>query len=378
MTFVAASFDFDPDALADAAVAYLQERIPGFELAEGHLEGWLIEALARIAAEVAFVASDVPTQVFSGFGQQILGISPAEGAAATLTSTWTVLSAAGYRIPAGTVVGYRTSGDTAVLFATTADIDVPPGSTTVAGVQLTAVEPGFAGNGVPSGVQLELIDTLSYVTSVTATSTSAGGVDAETEGEYRDRLAAELQLLSPRPILPGDFAVLARRVPGVARAVGISGYNPDDETTNNERYVAVAVVDELGEPLPDAVKDAVVAYLDGLREVNFVVAAADPTYTTIDVDYSVIVATGYASADVLDAVGAVIAAELSPATWAGGPDDWRAQDTTVGLFAVAALIASVPGVARVLTVELNGSAADVVLTGAAPLPRPGTVTGTAA
>jgi uncharacterized phage protein gp47/JayE len=62
--------------------------------------------------------------------------------------------------------------------------------------------------------------------TVTLDAPTAGGVDAESDADYLDRLHELLTLLAPRPILPNDFAVLARTVAGVGRATAIDLYNP--------------------------------------------------------------------------------------------------------------------------------------------------------
>jgi CTP:molybdopterin cytidylyltransferase MocA len=51
-------------------------------------------------------------------------------------------------------------------------------------------------------------------------------------------------------------------------------------STGNERYVTVVPIDAAGAPVSATVRAAVVTYLDGLREVSFIVAAGTPTYTT--------------------------------------------------------------------------------------------------
>ena len=121
--------------------------------------------------------------------------------------------------------------------------------------------------------------------------------------------------MTPRPILPQDFAVLARDIAGVERATAIDGYNPADQTTNNERMVTVAVVDADGEALNATIKQQVDDYLESLREVNFIVHVVDPNYTTIDVTFNVKAIPGYTASELEAATEAAIANYLSPANW---------------------------------------------------------------
>lgn len=379
--FAEVPFDTDPDTIADGAIVYLRAAVPGWEPADGHLEVWLIEALARITAEAAAVAAQVPAAILRAFGTDLVGTQPLEGTAATMTTTWTARDTRGYTIPAGTLVQYAASGDDVRVFRTTTESVITAGGATLTGVEVAAVELGVAGNGVPAGA-LDPVDALSWVSSVVATTVSAGGVDPETDDAYLDRLTAELRLLTPRPILPDDFAVLARQVTGVTRALAIDGYDPDavPPTTGNDRMVCLVPLDADGADVAPEVASEVATYLDALREVNFEIKTTTATTTAVDVDYTLAVAPGYASADVLAAVDAALGTYLSPATWAGGdasPPEWRTGQDTVRLLEVASLIRSVPGVAYVATVTLDGSAADFTLDGAAPLPTPGTITGAA-
>ncbi len=179
---------------------------------------WLIEALARMNSELAYAVREVPPQVFRAFGTQMLGINQSVGQRAAGLSTWVVESDQGWTIPAGTLVGYRTSGDSMILLETVTQVDVPAGSTSASGVAVRAVDVGRAANGIAPGTSLELVDSLSYVTSATVSSATDGGIDPESDASYLDRLSAEVKLLAPRPILASDFAVLAARIPGVHRA----------------------------------------------------------------------------------------------------------------------------------------------------------------
>lgn len=77
---------------------------------------------------------------------------------------------------------------------------------------------GTINNNLAIG-QLTLVNpAYSFVTSIESTTVSSGGSNAETVPQYLNRLSNELELLTPRPILPSDYAALAQSVPGVDRA----------------------------------------------------------------------------------------------------------------------------------------------------------------
>lgn len=385
-TYIDVPVTTDPDGLAELSFDRMQAQIPGWVPAAGNLETILIEAIAQQASVVATLAAAVPTSIFRYFGG-LVGIDPLEATPATVSTTWTMKDTAGYTIPAGMQVGFRIAGDDLVAFTVVSTVVVPSGSgaTSAGQVLLEAVNPGASGSGLGgAGSTMELLNPLDYVTAITMVDQTLGGVDAETDDAYLNRLASELRLLTPRPILPEDFAALSASVAGVARALPLDGYNPVDQTFGNARMVAVALVNESGQPVSTETAQEVAAMLEADREVNFVVSAVQPTYTSVDVSFTATVAEGFDPASVQADADNAIANYLNPATWgvpqAGDPGVW-VNTPTVGLLDMAAVIKNVPGIAHVTSIlmAVSGSpltAADVTLTGAAPLPTPGAIAGT--
>lgn len=225
--YITLPVETDPDDLAQEGFDYLESVITGFVANPGNVETWLIEAIARIAAMVRDVAADVPKAIFRYLGSTLHGIAPIDDVSATATSTWTMVDDTGYTIPEGTVVSLVGPDNELIAFETVGDVTVDPGNTvTAAGeVVLVASEAGSAANDAVAPVTL--VDSLAYVSSIALVAAPSGGTDAETDEEYLDRLSAELQLLTPRPIIPEDFAVLARGEDGVERATAVDGFNPN-------------------------------------------------------------------------------------------------------------------------------------------------------
>lgn len=384
--YIVPPIETDPDTLAAEALDYLETKIPGFSATPPSPEGYLVEANARLAAENRDLASDVTTAIFRRFGQ-LVGVRPIEAVAATALSTWTMIDDAGYTIPAGTAVGIAAAGDELITFLVQDDVVVAAGDTvTGAGaVALVAQEPGANGSGL-AGVP-QLVDALAFVQSIALVGPTSGGADAEDDDHYLGRLRDDLALQAPRPILPRDFAVMARNIAGVERALAIDGYNPDDDSTGNERMVAVAVADALGAAVAPGVKATVDDMLQAQRELNFVVNVIDPTYTEVDITFTAVAFAGFDPVDVEARAAAAAAAFLDPALWGlptfGDPSSgggWISEDH-VRYLEVAAALNAVEGLDYIsaLTIGLHGGAmgaADVALDGAAPLPEPGTIAAT--
>lgn len=385
--FVSVPIETEPDALAQESFDYMEDKVPGWVPSDGQLDVWLISALARQASELRDVAADVPASIFRYFGARLMNILPNDPTPAAAPATIAVRDTAGYTIPAGYAVGVRDSGGVLYGFQTTQDVVIPAGTaTTAAGeVVFTAVEPGSEPNGLGGpGVQMELITAVDEITSVTMTAAASGGVDAEEDDDYLNRLVRDLSLQAPRPILASDFAAFALNNPGVGRAVAIDGYNPADGSSGNARMVYIVLVDDNGDPVSAGVKAAVDADLTSRREVNFIVNVGDPVYTTVDVQFVVTAYQGWDIPAVNAAVVLAIKAALNPADW-GRPDGNQGtlwfNEPTVHMLDLAAVIGRVEGVKDINSVTLRTganpyAAADLPLAGAAPLPRPGAVSGT--
>jgi hypothetical protein len=293
----------------------------------------------------------------------------------------------GYVIPDGTQVTIPDPQGNMVSFVTVGDVQVSAGATVTdtGGVVLIAVVPGSDSSNVGTAAgEIQLVDILPFVDHVVQETVSIGGVDAELDDDYLNRLSQELTTISPRPIIPTDFSILARSVEGVQRATTIDGYNTADSTTGNQRMVTVVSLDESGVAVSGTIKTAVQAYLESLREINFVVNVTDPTSTAVDVTTNVLIVKGFSSNDVQFRVQEAIDDFLSPAMWGVDPSDdpndpvsWN-NTTKVTYLSLASAIQAVSGVALVLslTIGLSGggqTAADHTLTGVAPIPHPGTI-----
>ena len=210
------------------AISSIQAQFPGYVAAEGNLDTAILEAWATEASQLRTLASGVPDSIFRWFGATMVGIPPIDATPASVATTWTLTDTNGHTIPAGTQVSIPVDADTSYLFETVADITVPVGSTTTAAgeVIIVAVEDGAAASNLGgAGTYVTLEDPLTFVSTIQQTGPTSGGADAEDDTTYFGRLREELTLLSPRLIIPNDFAVAARSL-GAWRALAVDLYNP--------------------------------------------------------------------------------------------------------------------------------------------------------
>lgn len=115
----------------------------------------------------------------------------------------------------GTLVesGVRVQTDTGIEYETTGAGNIAGGYTTL---PATALEPGGAGN-IVVGTVVELIEPISGVTSVEVASDFGGGVDDETDNDYRQRILNRIQE-PPAGGTAADYVRWAEEVTGVQKA----------------------------------------------------------------------------------------------------------------------------------------------------------------
>lgn len=229
MRYITVPIEVNPETLFSNAVAYLQTKFPNWQPRDGNLDTAMLEATVIEGADCRTLASKVPDTIFRTLGSSLFNLPPNDAIAATVATTWTVKDTAGYTIQAGRQVGIRNASGVLVPFTVLNDVVILGGSSATSAGQVicVAVSPGTLANGLGSpGGNVELLDPLEWVVGITQVAASSGGTEDELDDDYLSRLATEIQIMSPTPIKPGDFSILARKVPGVYRAVTVDLLNP--------------------------------------------------------------------------------------------------------------------------------------------------------
>ncbi|WP_370325305.1 baseplate J/gp47 family protein [Euzebya sp.] len=379
--FVDYPLPVDPVDLTVRQIAQLEAQT-GAAVNEGHPLVAAVEGVMTRIAELRLTVVDVTRAAFRDSGVKIDGVAFIDAAPATVETTWTMVDDAGYTIEPGVRMAYRLAGDRFVQFELVDPLTIDPGDTTATGVVMQAITAGSHANGLePAG--LVPVDQLAAVASVVTTSTSAGGVDAESALEYVNRLVAFRRRRGDRLITPENFADAALEHPEVARAVAIANYDPDTGATDAERHVTVIVHNDLGLPVTAGAKADILATFEARRELGFIGHVIDPTYTGVDIDFTATAQTGYDPLEVRAAGIATVTTWLSPANaGARASGEWAAE-LIIYPTEIAAALDRVAGLELITEVLVNGGRDPVVLPGIAPLPSPvdadddpSTVTGT--
>ncbi len=366
-------FTVDEQDLAQTGFDVMAAGNPGWEPHPEAMATWLIETAAAITSAGVEVANLIPDRIFHRWIEQHAGIPPMAGTPAALTTTWTFRDAAGYTVPAGTLLSVVNPAGDPIEFQTTQDITCPAGDTVVANQVISTVDATGDVNGLtPAPGDVQIAEPMDYVTSVEPVGVTSGGSDPETEQAYLDRGTRRLRLSGGALVLGPDYVAAAEEVIGVERAVALNGFIPPN-LTNQERAVTVAVHGPGGVACSTAVKNQVDAVLQARREVNFVINVIDPDFNPIDVTVTAVAYEGYDPATVQALVDAALREFLSPGLWPRVPvelgQSWMNR-TTIRYFDVVAAVDQVIGVDYITSLQVNGGTSDVNLTGVAPLPTP--------
>lgn len=382
--FIALPIARDPSEAEDQSVEVVQAQFPTWETRDADSMTLVLRSVANLYADVAELATRMGEEVFRYYGRGVANLPPVDETPAIGSVIVTAADANGpYVVPESLEIVGRGALGEPVGFRTVAAVVIPQGSTTVV-ADVEASEPGVEANGVSGAAEFsEYVD---YLVAVEFTAPTSGGEDAEGDEAYLDRLGDELELMSPRPILPQHFAVLARRL-GAYRATAIDGLNPNDDTTGNPAMVTVAGVDEAGNALAAALRASILEQLAAMREVGFGVWMIDPTYTPMDAAFSATAYPGWDEVAVQAAGIDALSDFFSPATYGQREDtgedrEWL-NDPVIRYLEAAERLQRVEGLRYVDSLVIGKSGdtlgtSDVTMTGYAPLPTPGNVTGTVA
>jgi len=389
-----------PQALLQQWLTYMQSIFPGYTPSAGNLEYIQAVIFAAWASDVAYQASQGANDLFRQYGMNLVGVQPLQGTSSQAQVTLATTDAAGYTLPAGT----QFLLDNTFGFVTSLDQAVPSGQTSVT-FPIFSITPGSEPNG--AGAQSVVVNQqIDWVSSVSLVAPAAGGIDAETADQYQVRLAAQLQLMAPRPITASDYAAFVLDFQPavetdqqeVGRATAVDGYDPQfpvgpgwssmaggTGTYGNEREVTVAVTDVNGVALNSDTLSAIQSWIAGFREVNFIVNVVSPTYTPVYVTCSVFRDTAFTVQAVQQNIQTALLNLLSPATWPGNNPYPSPSSTGVGTLwsntptiNIGKILATITQSAGVLFVETGTLAigfspgptgtADLVMPGPFPLP----------
>jgi hypothetical protein len=355
-------YDRTDQQIVQTAIGRLRLDIPELEIREGAIEIMLIESLALETSEAVVAINRLPGAVIETL-LHLAGVDKDYGAPAFATATITLGDTLGHTIPGGTRLYLPLADGTAVTFL------VEPPSVTIGvgddtGV-LNLVSATFTdrANGMPIGSTLIPADPLPFIERVELATVVADGRSAESDNEWRNRGVARLSRLSDALVIPRHFEAAALERPEVGRALVLDNYDPAVGPTpgSNPGHVTVAVLADDGTTLSAPAKTAIEDALEERAAAMLDVHITDITIQAIDTVATVVALPGYDHPTVQASVVDAIEAYFEPLTWTFGQTIYHNE--------MVSLIDRVPGVDRVVTVTVEASAGDVVLSSAATVPN---------
>lgn len=360
-------FDVTDQEVVETALAAIQVNLPGIILREGHTEVVMAEAAALEIAEEIVAINRLPGAVVAAI-LLLAGVDRDYGAAPTATVTFTLGDTLGHTIPGGTRLYLLLDNNITVTF-----LVEPPGLTvdpgdSVGTVSVIADTNTGRANGIPAGTTMLLADPVPFIESVALATDVVDGRDPETDEGWRDRGVQRLSRLSDALVLPRHFEAAALERAEVERAVAIDLYDPTQvgDPGDHPGHITVAVLGENGAALSTEAKDAIEQALEDTAVAILDVHVVDVVVDTVPVAVQVRELPGYAQVTLTEAVQDAIAAYIDPMTWAWGG--------VIRLNELISLVDQVTGVDYVITVTIDGVAADYTVAGASTLPKAGVVT----
>lgn len=364
-------FDLSDQEVVEGALAALQLNLPGWVPAEGNTEVLLMESFALEIAEAIVAVNRLPGAVVQAI-LLLAGVDRDEGAAPIASATFVLGDTIGHTIPGGTRLYLpMDDGSTITFLVEPPGLVIDPGDDTGT-VSIIGDTFTDAANGLPSGRAMVMADPVPFIESVQLASAVADGRDPESDNDWRDRGVARLSRLSDALVLPRHFTAAALERPEVARAVGIDLWDPlsGNDPGEDPGHMTVAVLGDGGAPLSPESKDAIEQDLEARAVAVLDVHVTDVTITNVNFATEVHLFDGYDEAITTQAVEDAIIAYVDPLTWSWGGIIRHNE--------LVSLIDRVDGVDYVVSVTIAGSPTDdYVITGAATLPKAGTVAATA-
>lgn len=225
--YIIEPFDTDPEEIFQRFVEFIQVNYPDWQPSDGQLDVMTARFFSTQIAMAADLASNVQRSIFRYFGSTILNIQPLMGSYAQGVGNFFKLAGPGtaQTLPFGTFVGLTDRNGDVAIFSTMAD-GVFSDADTVQQIEIQAIEEGEFSSRLSGTIQM--VEMTDWITNAVMVGETSGGADAESDELYLQRLVDNIALMTPRPIMASDFAIISKNIPGVWRSAVLDNFEPGE------------------------------------------------------------------------------------------------------------------------------------------------------
>ena len=308
-------YDVDAFQVYDDAVAYARTAVPEFQPRTGTLEEAIMQAVSYNTALISSQINRLPDGLMDGIAK-LSGLERLEATFAIGNATFEVFDDNGATIPVGTVIAYETVNDdivTSFTFETTADLIIPEPLTTGT-VAIRATNAGVY-PALLTGQELELVSPSPGVVAVELQSAIFIGTDAETDIDYFNRAARHFASLSSALVTKTQLLNYIRNTYSYVGSLAV--FDLTDSTdllwsaADAPGYVTIVMSDLIGSALTGTQETGIVADITAKTVAGLSIDTVSPSPANVTCEVDISVSTGFADAEVRNAVEAYLTNRFS-------------------------------------------------------------------
>ena len=280
--------DASVTSILEDSLTQARALLPSWTPRAGEIETTLLEATAYQTANLANAANRVPGAVVETL-LKLHDVARSDGTKATATVAITFSDSLGHTVPAGTPVAHFGIGGSVYVYLVDVDSTVAVGSSSLAGVAVTAQAVGIGYNTPSNGSAVQVLATIPFIQSVTLDSKPAGGFDSETDTEFFARATTLLKSYSSALTTADQLSsyVLANYTGTVyrAKAYNTSRFSDRDVITGgltHDGYVLLSVAGQNINGYTRSVEDATVSSAN-IATISTAVAAKTPAGVVVEI-----------------------------------------------------------------------------------------------
>lgn len=310
-------WDTDVQRLVNQARTDAVTKFPGWVPQEPDIAVLLLESLATVVDELAFMTNRVPDAILTGL-LALMGATLNIGVACTATVTVTAGDLLGHTLPLGSQFVLTLNGPIPqqVILQTTAALTIAAAATTGT-VAVTATANGVAANGVAAGTALGVVASTAWIDRAVLATAVTAGADPETSTAFLLRASQRMRRITDSYVRAEDLQARALEAPAAVRARCVDRW--DGNIVNQPGLqLGYSTVVVCGANLADigaTPRGDLLTELQAGSPAHLTVVVQTARSVVVNITAQVKGRGGYTSAQVIADVAAQLASWLNPDIW---------------------------------------------------------------